>query len=418
MCLFEHYPATPGSINGVAGRAGAAASGVSALAGDVGSHSQVTSSAVTGTLVAPLVAAPVPVVSTSQSICAAAIVAQGCLNRWSSTVSAYNTAIDELNARYQSARANGFGVDAGQFLGTSEGTPAQRQGAYDSAVTSAEASLCGTLRAEKADLDRRLDDDADTVAAMLDEGPTQEVAVALTAGGDLPPGSAGLAGHLWNALTGQFRPPPGGGPWDIGLWALGRGGAGLGVGINVARYAQYGRFAPRGVDGRYVRIPSSRVSQGVMAMSQRNWQARPHTSAIRGQWGTVGTAAKWGGVGLAGVGGGLNQWSQDANRTDLSTTDRVARAGTRGALTAGGAWAGGALGGKVGAGVGFAIGGPPGAAVGAIVGGIVGGVIGSGVANEVADHAVELADDAVDLAGEAVDEVKDAAGAVGDFFGF
>ncbi len=418
MGLFEHYPATPGSINGVAGRAGSAASDVSTLAGDVESQSQVASSAVTGTLVAPLVAAPVPVVSTGRSISAAAIVAEGCLNRWSSIVTVYNTAIDELNARYENARASGFGVDPDQFFVGGTGTQQQRQGDYDGAVASAEASLTGTLQAQKADLDRQLDDDADTVAAMLDEGPTEEVAVALASGGDLPPDSAGLAGHLWEALRGQVIPPLEKGPWDIGLWALGRGGAGLGIGINVARYAQHGRFAPRGANGRYVSIPSSRVSQGVMAMSQRNWQARPHSSVVRGQWGTVGTVAKWGGVGLAGVGGGLNQWSQDADRTDLSTTDRVARAGTRGALTAGGAWAGGALGGKVGAGVGFAIGGPPGAAVGAIVGGIVGGVIGSGVANEVADHAVELADDAVDLAGDAVDGVTDAAGAVGDFLGF
>lgn len=417
MGLFEHYPATPGSIDGVAGRAGSAAAGVSSVAGDIDAQSQTASSAVTGTLQGPLMTAPDPVMSTSRSISAAAIVAEGCLNRWSSTVAAYNTAIDELNARYESARASSFGVDAGQFFDGGTATPQQKQGDYDSAVASAGATMMGTLRAEKAELDRQLDADADTVAAMLDEGPTDEVATALASGGDLPPGSAGLAGYLWDALRGQVIPPLEKGPWDIGLWALGRGGAGLGIGVNIARYAQYGRFAPR-VNGSYVRIPSSRISQGVMAMSQRNWQAKPHTSAIRGRWGTAGNVAKVGGVGLAGVTGGLDQWSRDANRTDLSTTDRAARAGTRGALTAGGAWAGGVVGGKVGAGVGFAIGGPPGAAVGAIVGGVVGGVIGSGVANEVADHAVELADDAVDLAGDAVDGVTDAAGEVGDFLGF
>lgn len=365
-----------------------------------------------------MAAAPVPVLTTGREVSAAAIVAEGCLNRWSACVTAYNAAIDDLNARYETARATSFGVTAGDFSGPDAGTPAQQQSAYDGAVVSAGASLRGTLHAEKAELDAALDADADTVAAMLEEGPTEQVAIALASSGDLPPGSVGLAGEIWNAARSQVLPPVDKGPWDIGLWALGRGGAGLGIGVNIATYARYGRFAPRAASGLYRAIPSSRVHQGFLAMSQHNWQAQPYQSATRGSWGTTGTALKWGGVGLAGAGGGVNQWSQDANRTDLSTTDRVARAGTRGALTAGGAWAGGALGGKVGAGVGFAVGGPPGAAVGAIVGGVVGGVIGSGVANEVADHAVELADDAVDLAGDAIDGLGDAAESVGGFLGF
>jgi len=76
------------------------------------------------------------------------------------------------------------------------------------------------------------------------------------------------------------------------------------------------------------------------------------------------------------------QWQKDSKDPSIGTGEKVARAATKGAVSAGGAWAGA----EAGAAIGACVGGP----VGAAVGGIVGGAVGSGVASKVADGANSL----------------------------
>ena len=71
------------------------------------------------------------------------------------------------------------------------------------------------------------------------------------------------------------------------------------------------------------------------------------------------------------------QWQKDSKDPSIGTGEKVTRAATKGAVSAGGAW----VGAEAGAAIGACVGGP----VGAAVGGIVGGAIGSGVASKVAD---------------------------------
>lgn len=421
MALFEHYPATPGSISAVAATAGAAATSARSLGTDVSSACQVASTNVWGDLQPPMVAAPRPVVSTSTQIAGAALVAQGVLNRWCQAVTDYNAGIDELNARYAAAQANDFGVDADTYFAHGTAPIAQKQASYDQAVRNADASLRASLSAEKAKLDAALDAEATTVASMLNTGPTDEVAMALVAGGHIPPNTVGLVGEIWSSLRGQVIPPTTMGGWGVGLWGLGRAGSLFGLTASWMSKVQFGRFSPR-IAGRYVAVDAPWYTTAMRGMKGSNWQAKPYASVTRANWAAAG---KWVGRagGVLGMGtAGLNQWTQDANRTDLDTAAKVGRAATRGVVAGGAGWAGAWAGAQLGAGIGTAIGGPVGTVVGGFVGGVVGGVIGSGIGNEVADHVVDFAGDVADQASQvahaAVDDVKDAAGKVADFFGF
>lgn len=71
-----------------------------------------------------------------------------------------------------------------------------------------------------------------------------------------------------------------------------------------------------------------------------------------------------------------DQWDRDALNPQIGTGERIARATTTGAATAGIGWAGGWVGAKAGAFIGT-FGGPIGIAAGTVIGGIVGGIVGS-----------------------------------------
>ena len=71
-----------------------------------------------------------------------------------------------------------------------------------------------------------------------------------------------------------------------------------------------------------------------------------------------------------------DQWDRDALNPQIGTGERVARATTMGAATAGGGWVGAWGGAKAGAFIGT-FGGPIGIAAGTVIGGIVGGIVGS-----------------------------------------
>ncbi|MEJ7756566.1 MAG: hypothetical protein WKF83_09840 [Nocardioidaceae bacterium] len=65
---------------------------------------------------------------------------------------------------------------------------------YDQRVDAAAASLRSSLRREKAELDRQLDDEADQIAQLLDDGPSDQVVARLVRSGDL---STGFWEEVW-----------------------------------------------------------------------------------------------------------------------------------------------------------------------------------------------------------------------------
>lgn len=112
----------------------------------------------------------------------------------------------------------------------------------------------------------------------------------------------------------------------------------------------------------------------------------------------LGKVGKFAGVAGAVVDGGITAY--DTYQTDTSQhpewseEHKIARAGTKGALTGLGTWGGAWLGAKGGAAIGAAVSGPF-APVGAVVGGLVGGVAGGLIGNYLGSEAGNLANDAI-----------------------
>lgn len=69
--------------------------------------------------------------------------------------------------------------------------------------------------------------------------------------------------------------------------------------------------------------------------------------------------------------------SDTINYPKMGEGEKITRAGVKGGLSAGGAFAGAAIGAKGGAALGACVGGPIGAAVGGFAGGLIGGFAGS-----------------------------------------
>lgn len=428
MGLFERYPATPESIWSTADATTTAGQTCGTVGADVQSGGQQATTSVSGDVLPPLQAAPTPVVATADDLERCAIVATGCLNQWGTYVETYNTGIDDLNRRWAAAAANDFGVSSADHQqGDGSGGQELDQSGYDSAVAGARAALRAQLVREKQQLDEQLDGSATAVAGMLDEGPTDRVALTLVQAGALPQTTdPNLLGELWASLRGQVLWPTDQGAAGVAAWAAGRAGFGFGVGQSWMTRVQQGRFAPRGQlpNGRYGYLPwktSPWYTTAWRAAQGSNWQAKPYQSTSYSRWSTAGKWVGRGGAALGFATAGYSQYLADANDPTLSTSERVGRIGMRTAVQGTAGWGGAMLGGKVGAGIGMAVGGPVGAVIGGVAGGIIGGVIGSGIGNEVADHLVEfggeVAEGATELAEDVGEGFSDAAEEVGDFFG-
>jgi uncharacterized protein YukE len=121
----------------------------------------------------------------------------------------------------------------------------------------------------------------------------------------------------------------------------------------------------------------------------------------------LGWAARGGGVVLAGISGGVEQWHNDAGRTDLTTTDRVGRAAGVGTYMAGAAATGAVIGSVIpGAGTltGAAIGAGVGLAMGAAANAWTPGKEWAANAGQtVANAAVDTYDGAKDLVNSGID---------------
>lgn len=163
-----------------------------------------------------------------------------------------------------------------------------------------------------------------------------------------------------------------------------------------AVYKARGRFAPRWPAGATNSMGQSlkgkfrNVQQ--MGWFRRHWEMTKHENWVSGYKqgnkpaATIGRAARrfgnlMGRVGIVttladGVLSAVDQWNSDALNPQIGTGERVARATTMGATTAGIGWAGAWVGAKAGAFIGT-FGGPIGIAAGTVIGGIIGGIVGS-----------------------------------------
>lgn len=333
---------------------------------------------------------------------------------WGSQVTGFNGRVDEITSTL-SGQAPTYGAE-GDDPSASD-------------VADAKAEKTAAAKRDWWDAYRTYVEDGQTTASsMLRDGPTEGNIQAAIDAGAMPPMQFGYTpGDFYTGLSGLWLPVTDQGVPGLGIWGMRRTTLGFDW-YAQWRIASRTRFAPRGYytnrlgQTRYGYIPyknSSWTTQARLRMSSTNWQATAGNAASNARWAT---AAKWVGRGgnvLSFAAGAVDQWTRDANRTDLTTGQKVTRSGTRATLnlagTAAGAWAGA----KGGALVGTMIGGPIGGVIGGAVGGIIGGVIGSGVANEVADHVVDWAGEAyeetsewvgdrLDEAGEVLDDVGDA----------
>ena len=160
--------------------------------------------------------------------------------------------------------------------------------------------------------------------------------------------------------------------------------------------AHYGRFAPRGPDGRFISPGTMSPWQRAVAGANGEFRATPHNSATRAAWSTAGTWAGRVGTGLSVATTTAGQVARDWNDPNLTTDQKVGRAGWRGIVEGGGTWGGGAAGAKVGAGIGTLVAPGIGTVIGGIIGGMAGGFVGSEVGGWVADNTVDAAGDVVE----------------------
>jgi len=184
--LFEHYEADPGAIRGTATAVLAGSTRVSDLRVSVDAQHDVAVSVTGGDLLGPLSTSHYPFTAAADTTAQCATIAGGALNLFAKDIDTYNAGIDDLNTRYETAAASGFGVDAEQFYDHGTMTPEQRAAAYHGAVSRAKSSLVAQLNAEQAKLEEILDDGADVVVGILDEGPSKDAALVLAMNGELP----------------------------------------------------------------------------------------------------------------------------------------------------------------------------------------------------------------------------------------
>jgi phage tail tape-measure protein len=166
-----------------------------------------------------------------------------------------------------------------------------------------------------------------------------------------------------------------------------------------------------------------------MVNGHKTWVARylggPTKEASERAMKTAGRLLKIGeGAGIVGnalnvVIAGTDQYGEDADRKDLSTTDKVGRVAAASAYKGGVSIGGGLAGAEVGLGIGASLGSIVpigGTTVGGVVGAVIGGAIGSGLGEYLADKTkrpflnagAEAANLAVDAAETAQDVVEGA----------
>ncbi|UYM06290.1 hypothetical protein [Solicola gregarius] len=360
--LFPHHRASPAAIQATALRAGGIAHDSSALMDAVNGQARSAGGAVTGTLAAPLLSAPAPVIQSGAQVSDAATLVGGCLRRWAASVTLYNIGIDDLNARYQFLSSEPA-LDTGNI--TSSWAPAQDP------PEEAMATMRSALHLEKARLDHMLDAEAERLSTLLEEGPTQDALDGLAEGGDTPSFWDEFWERLRAGMRGQIVPPENASPFDLARWIALRGTIGIWSLTDWYTVARGGWMFGR-----------SPVGWTKWANPWWTWTPDMFPVQDAQYWSKIASVAKGATLALTGVSGFTQQWQEDSDRPDLQTSDKWTRAlsvGTFDAAVVGIGGSAGFQGGLAGARFGAIIGiggGPAGMAVGALVGATVGAVAG------------------------------------------
>jgi hypothetical protein len=184
--LFAHYPAKSGAVRGSAEDLITASERIEDVGAEVTARQRVAIDAVAGTVEAPMSSAAAPVAREIGAVSAAAAVAGGALNLFARAIDTYNAGIDELNRRYDEARAADFFA---QPVAADSGEPpsaAQRQQQYDARVAEARTAIEYTLGLVEDRLRERLDHAASSAAVLLHHGPSTQSMRFLTSTGALP----------------------------------------------------------------------------------------------------------------------------------------------------------------------------------------------------------------------------------------
>ncbi|UYM04934.1 hypothetical protein [Solicola gregarius] len=185
MSLFSHHPAKPADIRQYATDSAGQGTAYGVLTGSLSGRASAAAAAVDGYIDRPTRTVTAAPEGSSTELRKASYLATGCLNQYAEAVETYNTGIDDLNRRYDEAKAADFHVDVAMCTvdGTiQDGTPEDRDGA----IRSADSSLQATLRGEQETLLAALDSDADAIGKAMDGGPTDDTIMLMIAGGYLP----------------------------------------------------------------------------------------------------------------------------------------------------------------------------------------------------------------------------------------
>lgn len=161
------------------------------------------------------------------------------------------------------------------------------------------------------------------------------------------------------------------------------------------------RFAPRGAGGKFVSPKSMGTFERLSSMTKaKNWVAKSGQAGSTAAKISKGAskilshpATKWVGRGMNVLSAGLKgyeQYQADAHNPQMGEGERIARAGTRAAVSGVSSWAGATAGAKIGGMIGAAFGGPLGILAGSLIGGAIGGFAASKFGDAVGDSALSL----------------------------
>lgn len=196
--------------------------------------------------------------------------------------------------------------------------------------------------------------------------------------------------------------------------------------VGLTQTVLFGRFVPRGLDGRFLKAQGSwrTVLNNMGRLDEAKvFTQKPGMSAQYGRWAAAGKVLGPLGAVIGGGIGAYGQWQQDAADPSKSTAERAGRAGAVGVATGAGgfagAWAGAAVGGAIGSAVPVPV---VGTAVGAVVGGVIGGFAGSTAGQEMGNLIKEPVGEATaavsDFVGHGLESAGKSAAALADALSF
>lgn len=199
---FEPHPASVGELDRIAGRLHAQGTALTTVGSDTVRGGRWAEAESLG-LSTGIRAAVRPADADGGLLAAASAQAGRALSAWAAAVAGYDRTVDELNALWQVARADGFGVGGPQV--TAQMSPSQAaQARTDHAGAAGEASraILAVLERARYVAEGRLDEAAHEVATMLGAGHRPGGGTTLAGGG---------AATVSPASSGGYSPYDGGG---------------------------------------------------------------------------------------------------------------------------------------------------------------------------------------------------------------